>query len=140
MYDELRDHRVIEHANLRALLEPLLKTNDRRERSRRVHHRGELRARVSALGREVVLSDGGRENVRWLGRGEVEKLARVGQEVIARVLCVDPRLKGVANKGDRPLVERERVPCSNLEGRQNHTKREVSYGEPRAATRQGRGQ
>lgn len=49
---------------------------------------------------------------RW--SGEVEEPARVGQEIVAGVLCVYTRFEGMTYERDGGLVHRERVTCCYL--------------------------
>ena len=121
MHDELRDHRVVEYPDLRAFLESLLEAHRRRKRRARVVHRGEPRslALTRTVGRnrdgEAVRVERGREDVRGLWGGEVEKGAGVGEEVVARVLGVDARLEGMADERNCGLGEREGVASGDLE-------------------------
>lgn len=107
MHNELRDHRVVEHPDLRSLLEPLLEPDDRRECGGRVDDRGELVA--ARRGRKAVLRDGRRKDVGRLRRGEVEELPGVGEEVVARVLGIYACFEGVADEWDGGLGEGYRV-------------------------------
>jgi hypothetical protein len=112
-HDELRDHRVVEHADLRAGAEALLEAQ-----RRLAAHGGHDVRRVRAARRPERCAagrDGGREDRRGRGRGEVYDGARVRHEVVPRRLGVHAGLERPPDERDLRLAKRKRVARRDLE-------------------------
>lgn len=112
MDDELRDHRIVEDPDVRALGEALFQPHGRLDLQCCV--RRDQRCQLCIWFCEDAWADGLCEDSSGCGCREVEEAARVWEEVVARVLGIYACFECVPNEGDGTLGERQWIARCNL--------------------------